>query len=273
MKPDAEEMLETGTMDLFQELGWQTANAYEEVHAESLATHRKLYLGREDRGQIVLLPRLRAALERLNPDLPAAALTPAIEELTRDRSALLPLAANRELYHLLRDGVKVTIKDTDGREQDYTVRVVAWNDSEANDFLMVRQLWVTSELYTRRPDLVGFVNGLPLFFGELKAHHKKLVNAYNDNLTDYRDTIPQIFWFNGLALLSNGSEAVVGGCYSPWEHFNAWKKINGEGEEGVISLETAIRGTCEPVRFLDLLAHYVLYHEGSTGLEIGRAHV
>jgi type I restriction enzyme R subunit len=121
-------------------------------------------------------------------------------------------------------------------------------------------------MYKRRADLVGFVNGIPLLFVELKAAHKQIQTAFTGNLTDYKDTIPQLFWFNAFIILSNGSEAKVGSITSDWGHFNDWKKINSEGEEGVISLETALRGTCEPIRFLDILENFLLFMEVRGGV-------
>ena len=121
-------------------------------------------------------------------------------------------------------------------------------------------------MYKRRADLVGFVNGIPLLFVELKASHKQIQTAFTGNLTDYKDTIPQLFWFNAFIILSNGSEAKVGSITSDWGHFNDWKKINSEGEEGVISLETVLRGTCEPIRFLDILENFLLFMEVRGGI-------
>ena len=121
--------------------------------------------------------------------------------------------------------------------------------------------WVTGEVYTRRADLIGFVNGIPLVFIELKAAHKNLKNAYNDNLRDYKNTVPQLFWYNAFIVLSNGSQTRVGTITSSWEHFSEWKKINDEGEQGVVSLETALRGTCEPSRLLDIVENFVLFQE------------
>jgi type I restriction enzyme R subunit len=264
---DSEAALEAATLALFRDLGWETVDAYDEVFDPAQAAPGCPYLGREHRGQVVLLPRLQEALVRLNPDLPAEVLALAAEELTRGRSTMTPVQANREVYALLRDGVKVAFKDEAGHERLEVVRVVDWDDPTNNDFLLAQQLWVTGDLHTRRPDLVGFVNGLPLLFGELKAHFKKLRHAYEHNLSDYQDTIPHIFWYNAFVILSNGSQAVLGSFAAPWEHFNAWKKINAEGETGVISLETLVRAACVPDRFLDLVENYTLYHEGKHGAE------
>ena len=271
---DSEAALEAAALALFRDLGWETVNAYDEVFDPAQAAPGCPYLGREHRGQVMLLPRLRAALERLNPALPPEALDLAVEELTRDRRAMTPVQANREVYALLKDGVKVEMAAAEPPRQGassereiVTVRVVDWEDPAANDFLLAQQLWVTGDLHTRRPDLAGFVNGLPLLFGELKAHVKKLHHAYTHNLSDYQDTIPHIFWYNAFVILSNGSQAVLGSFSAKWEHYNAWKKINSEGEAGVISLETLVRATCAPARLLDLVENYTLYHEGKRGAE------
>jgi type I restriction enzyme R subunit len=264
--PDLEDALEQAAIALFAELGWDTANAYEEAFSPEAATAGCPYIGRENQGQVVLVPRLRAALESLNPGLPAEAIHLAIEELTRDRSAMSLAAANREIYDLLKDGVKVTYRDPGGIEQVETLRVIDWNQPDSNDFLLVSQLWVTGEMYTRRPDLVGFVNGLPLLFVELKASQKRLVNAYRGNFKDYKETIPHLFWYNGLVILSNGRESCVGSVTAPWEHFTAWKKINSEGETGVISLETTIQATCPRQRLLDIVENFTLFVESKGGL-------
>jgi type I restriction enzyme, R subunit len=252
--PDAEDALEAATVELFAELGWATANAYSETFPGS-------FLGRETAGEVVLRGRLRGALERLNPALPPEAIDQAVEELARDRSALSTAQANREVYRLLRGGVTVRFRDDDDNDVEETARVVDWRGPANNDLLLVQQFWVTGELHRRRPDLVGFVNGLPLVLVELKAHTRQLENAYHDNLRDYKDTIPQIFWNNALILLSNGVESRVGSLSSKWEHFAEWKKISDEDEPGVISLETTIRGTCEPRRLLDLVENFTLFSD------------
>jgi len=136
------------------------------------------------------------------------------------------------------------------------MQIIDWNDIENNDFFLASEFWVSGEMYTRRADIVGFVNGVPLLFMELKASHRKLKDAYEKNLRDYKSTIPQLFWFNGIVILSNGSESRVGTISSEWEHFSEWKKINNEGEKGVVSLETVIRGVCDKKRFLDLIRNY-----------------
>ena len=250
--------VEKPAIDLFAELGWETQDCFSEFDAGDST------LGRETKSEVVLVERLRSALQRLNADLPAQALTKAIEELTRGRAAMSPVQANSEVYDLITDGVRVTVEDSDGNgngEATEIVRVIDWDDPANNDFFLASQFWVTGDMYTRRPDLIGFVNGLPLVFIELKAMHKELKAAYDNNLKDYKDTIPHLFWYNALIILSNGSEARIGSVTSNWEHFADWKKINSEGEEGVVSLDTLIRGTCTPARLLDLVENFTLFQD------------
>jgi type I restriction enzyme R subunit len=249
-----QELIELPAIELFQKLGWEHINALYETLGPSGT------LGRDNQSEIILESRLRVAFKRLNPDLPPEAYKLAFEELTRDRSRLSTAAANQEIYHLLRNGVKVYIPDPEGEgEKVETARLIDWDNHANNDFLLVSQFWVVGEMYKRRADLVGFVNGIPLLFLELKAVHKQIQTAYTGNLTDYKGTIPQLFWFNAFIILSNGSEAKVGSITSDWGHFNDWKKINNEGEEGLISLETVLRGTCEPIRFLDIVENFLLF--------------
>jgi len=256
-----QELIEQPAIELLKKLGWKHINALHETLGSSGT------LGRDNQSEIILQSRLRIAFKRPNPDLPPEAYTLAFEELTRDRSRLSMPAANREIYQLLRNGVKVHIPDPEGGgEKVETVRLIDWDNHANNDFLLVSQFWLVGEMYKRRADLVGFVNGIPLLFVELKAAHKQIQTAYTGNLTDYKDTIPQLFWFNAFIILSNGSEAKVGSITSDWGHFNDWKKINSEGEEGVISLETALRGTCEPIRFLDILENFLLFMEVRGGV-------
>ncbi len=166
----------------------------------------------------------------------------------------------------MKDGVKVTFKAADGEEVTETVRVIDWNNPANNDFFLATQFWVTGEMYKRRLDMVGFVNGLPLVVIELKASHKALKNAHDQNLRDYKSTIPQLFWYNGIIILSNGSESKIGSVTAEWEHFAEWKRINSEGEQGIVSLETMIRGTCDPTKLLDLVENFTLFSEEKGGL-------
>ena len=256
-------LVEQPAISLFQQLGYATANCFHEKVGTSGST-----LGRETTEQVILFTKLRTALRKLNTDLDNNAIDLAIDELARDRNAMSPAQANREVYKLLKDGVKVAFQNDDGEETDETVRVIDWANPENNDFFLASQFWISSPngIYKRRADLIGFVNGLPLVFIELKKSHGKIEHAYKHNLKDYRDTIPQVFWFNAIIILSNGAQAKIGSMTAGWEHFADWKRINTEGEQGVISLETLIRGTCEKNRLIDLIENFTLFDEARGGL-------
>jgi type I restriction enzyme R subunit len=254
-------LVEQPAIALLADLGWETVNAYNEFD------HGPSTLGRETRTEVILTDRLRPALKRLNPDVPSEVIIQAIEELTRDRSRMSPVAANREIYHLLKNGVRVPVPDPDGDgETVEVVRVLDWENPTNNDFLLCSQFWITGEMHTRRADLMGFVNGLPLLFIELKAAHRRLETAFTGNLRDYKDTVPQLFWPNALIILSNGSQSRVGSVSAGWEHFAEWKKVGSEDEAGRVSLETMLRGVCDPERLLDLVENFTLFQEVPGGM-------
>ena len=259
-----QELVEKPALGLLAQLGYEVIDGYAEKHGA--AQLGSCSLGRGDQSQVVLRRRLRPKLAELNPDLPPVALDAAVDAVTLDRSAMDPVRANQAIWKLLREGVKTTFTDDDGVRTTETARFVDWSTPANNDFLAVSQFWVVGPLHTRRCDIVCFVNGIPLVLFELKASHKSIEHAYSRNLRDYRDAIPQLFVPNALVVLSNGSETKVGSTYAPWERFGEWKRIDDEAELGVVSLETAIRGLCEPARLLDAVENFVAFLERPGGL-------
>jgi type I restriction enzyme R subunit len=257
-------LVEKPTLALLEQLGYETANGYSELYGANNTYAGGL--GRDDQAQVVLHHRLRPKLAELNPDLPVPALDAAIGQLALDRSALDPTRANAAVWKLLRDGAKVTFTDESGARVTATAQFVDWRTPGNNDFLAVDQFWVVGPLHTRRCDIVCFVNGIPLMLMELKASHRSVQQAYSANLRDYRDTIPQLFTPNAIVLLSNGSETKVGATFAPWERFGEWKRVDDESEPGIVSLETAIRGVCEPARLLDMVENFVAFLERPGGL-------
>jgi type I restriction enzyme R subunit len=256
-----DQLVEQPSIQLFGQLGWRTASAAEEVFGPGGT------LGRERPGEAVLGPRLKGSLERLNPTLPPEAITAAVDELSRDRSAMSPAAANREVYGLLKEGVKVSLPDRErGGQKEERVRVIDWQNPAANDFLLVSQLTVAGALYTRRPDLVGFVNGLPMVVIELKKPGVALREAFDGNLTCYKTDIPQLFWSNALLIASNGTDSRVGSLTADWDRFFEWKRVEREDEPPRVSLEVMLRGVCEPSRLLDLIENFTLFSEHKAGL-------
>ena len=256
-----DQLVEQPAIGLFADLGWQTVSAMEETLGAAGT------LGRETKGEVVLATRLRAALVRLNPALPAEAINNAIDEISRDRSAMLPEAANREVYRLLKEGTTVSVPDhKHGGQKTERLRVVDWENPEDNDFLLVSQFSVTGALYTCRPDLVGFVNGLPWVVIELKKPGVPARAAFDENLTHYKQQIPNLFCFNALMIASNGTDSRLGSLTADWGRWVEWKRIAREDEPRRVSLEVMLRGTCDRTRLLDLVENFTLFSEHKAGL-------
>jgi type I restriction enzyme R subunit len=256
-----DQLVEQPAIGLFAQRGWQTVSAREEIFGETGT------LERESSGEVVLLVQLRAALERFNPDLPSGAITSAVDELTRDRSAMSAEAANREVYQLLKDGIVVSVPNREeGGQRTERLRIVDWANPANNHFLLVSQFSVTGSLYTGRPDLVGFVNGLPLVVIELKKPGVPARAAFDENLTHYKEQIPALFWYNALLIASNGTDSRVGSLTADWERFFEWKRVEREDEPRRVSLEVMIRGTCDKARLLDLVENFTLFSEHKAGL-------
>lgn len=259
------QLVEQPAIGLFASLGWQTVSALEETFGAGGTG--SCNLGRETKGEVVLGERLRSALTMLNPDLPPEAIETAIDELSRDRSAMSLEAANREVYRLLKDGIPISIPDRDhGGQKTERLRVVDWAQPERNDFLLVSQFSVVGSLYTCRPDLVGFVNGLPWVVIELKKPGVPARSAFDENLTHYKKEIPQFFWFNAFLIASNGTDSRIGSLTAAWERFFEWKRIEHEDEPRRVSLEVMLRGTCDHGRLLDLVENFTLFSEHKAGL-------
>jgi len=258
-----DELVERPAIALLGELGWETVDLQHEAYGIDGSAWR------QSRRDAFLTKRLRMALEKLNPELPGEALELAADALTHDRSSMVPVSANREVMEAVRDGVKVTFRDPDhGGERTETVRFVDWRDAGANDFVLASQVWFKGELHERRADLVGFVNGVPLLFVELKAGYRTARQGYDENLRDYRDTIPHVFDPVGVVLVSNGLDTRIGPSpQSPWEEgFKEWKRIDDETAQGVVSLDVALRAACAPDRLLDLIENFLIFEETAEGL-------
>ena len=248
-------LVEQATQDVLEELGWEVLTAY---HKETLGGDG--LLGRENKSEVVLVRYLLVALKRLNPDLPDSAYEQAIEQIIQKESDKSLGRINKDKSELLKNGVPVSFTDTKGDLVKKKLKVIDFNNYESNHFLAVRQFEVHGDLYNRRPDVICFVNGIPLVFMELKAHHQDLRNAFEDNLKDYKDVIPEVFHNNGFILLSNGTDAKVGTITSPYKFFLDWKRIE-EDEEGVVKLDTILRGTCDKNRLLDIFENFLLFDD------------
>ncbi len=244
---------------LEHQLGWESIYAH---NAEDFGPNS--LLGRASDREVVLTRYLYAALRSLNPSLPDAAYDDAVQQITATAASQTLVAANREQYDLLRDGVTVAFRNDKGERerQRQRLKVFDFETPENNHFLCVRELWVRGDLYRRRADIVGFVNGLPLLFIECKNIHRNLKAAFEQNFSDYKTTIPHLFHHNAIVMFGNGEQAKIGSITSQWEHFHEWKRL-AEEEPGVVDMETLLKGVCDKRNFLDLVENFILFDESS----------
>ena len=257
-------LIQKNAADLLEkELGWTSVYAFD---SEVLGVNGTL--GRTSYKEVLLTGRFTKALKSLNPWLTDKQLAEAVERMTEYMSSQTLMQINEQKYQYIRDGVPVTRIKPGGETEEVRAKVIDFASPEKNDFLCVRELWVQGALYKRRADIVGFVNGLPLLFVELKNHDVAVEDAFNKNYRDYLDTIPQLFYHNAMVMFSNGLEARVGTIDSKWEFFHEWKRLNEE-DAGNIELPTMLRGICKKENFLDLLENFILYdHSGGSTVKI-----
>lgn len=248
---------------ILSELSWDVCYAYDTEVLGKDGT-----LGRESYREVLLRRELRRALRRLNPWMEEAQVSEALAVMDRRLSTATLLQTNEEKYFLIRDGIPVTVKRPDGRTETKRAQVLDFRHPEENAFLAVKELKIHGDLYRRRTDIVGFVNGIPLLFMEFKAPGVDVRNAYDDNYTDYQEAIPQLFYYNAFVMLSNGLESKVGTLGSPYAFFHEWKRLSEE-DPGSVSLETMLRGICRKENFLDLFENFILYdHSGGRTAKI-----
>jgi type I restriction enzyme, R subunit len=261
MRFNEDTLVQETTADyLRDELAWESVFAH---NTEVLG--KEGTLGRKDETEIVLTRYLGEALLKLNPGLPESAYQAAMREITQATVSQSLLLTNRERYEKLRDGVVVDYRDDNGDLKKTRLRIFDFDDPENNYFLAVRELWIKGVLYRRRADVIGFVNGIPLTFMELKAPNRDLQRAYNENLADYKDTVPHIFEYNGIIVLGNGISAKYGSLSSKYKHFREWKRLE-EGDPGVVDMETLLKGVCSKKALLDIFENFILFDDSAVEL-------
>lgn len=253
---------------LCDELGWDVQFAYNKEVLGKNGT-----FGRTSYKEILLKRYFNAALKKFNPWINDEQILEAQRILENRLSTSSLLQINEEKYFLIRDGIKVTVKKPNGETEKQTAALIDFKNPQNNYFLAVKELKIHGDLYRRRTDIVGFVNGIPLLFVELKKTTVDVQNAYEDNYTDYQDTIPHLFYYNAFVMLSNGTEAKVGTLGSKYEFFHEWKRL-AEAERGSVALETMLRGICKKENFLDLFENFILFDHsgGNTAKILARNH-
>jgi type I restriction enzyme R subunit len=264
-------LIEQTAIELFlNRLGWDTLVAYNKETFGEGST-----LGRLNKKEVVLKRIFLEKLEQFNPRLPQKAYNEAYEKLIEESTVKSLAEINFEKYQLLRDGIPIDFINQKGEHiKNKRLKAFDFETPDNNNFLAVRQLWLEGKSNRkRRTDIIGFVNGIPLLFVELKAAHRKLENAYNDNFTDYKDVIPKLFYYNAFVVLSNGIASRIGSLTGKYQHFHEWKRITEE-DEGVVALDRIIVGICEKNRFLDLFENFILFDNslGKTIKLIARNH-
>ncbi len=270
-KYSEDKLIEQTCIDIFKnQLQWDIANVYQ---GETFGDNGTI--GRASEADVLLKNRFYQAIQKLNPDLPLQAYDLAYEIINSDDATKSLPDLNYEKHNFLKEGIPVTYKNDKGEiVRNKKIKVYDFDNVEENNFLAVQQLWVEGKSKRRkRPDIVGFVNGIPLLFIELKAHHRKIKVAFETNLKDYKQTIPKMFHTNAFIILSNGFESKIGAITSKYEHYHDWKRITEE-QEGIISLDTILKGVCEKTRMMDLFENFILFDDsvGSIVKLIARNH-
>jgi type I restriction enzyme, R subunit len=253
---------------LCENLGWD-----ESIYAMDEKFGSGGILGRETEREIVLRRYLMPKLAEFNPGLPRAAYEDACRRITETSASQSMLITNREKDDLYRNGVDVIFRNEKGEKERKRVRVFDFDKPENNHFLAVRELWLRGDIYRRRADIVGFVNGIPLIFMEVKNLHRDVRAAYEQNFCDYKDTVPHLFYHNAVVILGNGDEAKIGSVSSQYGHFGEWKRLSEE-DPGVVDMETLLRGVCSKENFMDLFENYIIFDDSGEGTAkiIGRNH-
>ena len=253
--------VEQAALDWLSALGWKVAHG-PDIAPDTPGTERADY------GQVVLERRLQDALTELNPSLPASALDDAYRKLTRPEGSTLE-ASNRAFHRMLVNGVTVEHRDGAGRIRGAQVQVIDFDDPPNNDFLAVNQFTVSENRNTRRPDIVLFVNGLPLGVIELKnpADEDATIWTAWQQLQTYKAELPVLFFMNEALVVSDGTEARVGTLTSGKEWFKPWRTVTGEtlADPHMTELQVMLEGIFDPARFLALVRDFVVFEDDGSG--------
>ena len=253
---------------LHDELEWETVFAFDDEVLGEDGT-----LGRTSQKEVILLRYLRSALRKFNSWLTPRQEEEAIKKMLSHVSTASLMQTNEEKYKMIREGIEVSCTNPDGTPATRTAKVIDFNNPQNNSFIAVRELWIKGAYHRRRADIIGFVNGLPLLFVELKNHYVDVSEAYYNNYSDYLDTIPHLFFCNAMIMLSNAKTAKVGTLGSKFEFFHEWKRLKEE-DAGCVELATMLRGICKKENFIDLIENFILYDhsDGNTVKILARNH-
>lgn len=226
--------------------------------------------GRIDKKECVLPNIVWNSLKKINPSVDEQLLKQAYDILIKDYTDTDIIQSNYELYKKIREGIKITYTNKNGIEDFVFVKVIDYNNPLNNDFTAVSQMWIKGRFKWRRPDVILFINGLPLVFIELKNSTRKVEEAYNDNLTNYKNDIPNLFALNQICVLSNGLETRVGAFNSKYDFFFEWLKVNSEEEKvdrkkiynDGTSIYYFLRGLAKKEKLIDYIENFIMFDNG-----------
>ena len=253
-------LVEQAAADILNEIGWETKRAWKHENFGANGT-----FGRIDKSETILKKFFLPVIKKLNPDLPEAAYIEAYNKIKQYDSGKSLDKINKEKYLIFKSGVEVSYINQENKVIKKKIKIFDFINPDNNHYLAIRQFEIQGELYLRRPDIVGFINGIPLIFLELKSTHRDLRHAYEDNLKDYKDTINFLFNTNAFIILSNGLQSKIGTITSPFKFFHEWKRIS-ENDDSNIDLVTMIRGTCSKNIFMDIFENFIAFED--TGGEL-----
>ena len=251
-----ESKIEEYTIHLLEGLGYNYLYG-PEVAPDSSSPERSTF------SEVILPERVKSAIKRLNPQLPSSAHDHAFKELQRINSP--DLIANNETFHrMLTEGIKVTYVKN-GHERGDLLWLIDFNHPDNNEFLVVNQFTIIENQVNKRPDVILFINGLPLVVMELKnaADENATVTSAYKQFQTYKETIPSLFTYNGLLVISDGLEARAGTLSADMSRFMAWKSSDGryEASELIGQLETLIKGMLNKHTLLDLIRHFIVFEK------------
>ena len=261
-----ESIVEDAAVEWFRGLGYSFAHGPELAPGEPAAERASF-------GDVVLVGRLREAIARINPAVPPEAREEALRKVLRPETTSLT-GNNRAFHRMLRDGVEVEYQRPDGSLAGDRVRLVEFTDAGQNDWLVVNQFAVVEGQHHRRPDLVVFINGLPLAVIELKnaADEDATIWTAYQQLQTYKAEVPALLQYNEVLIVSDGLQARIGSLTAKGEWFKVWRTVDGEGDapKSALELEIMVRGVFEKRRFLDLLEHFIAFEEDSDTGALGK---
>ena len=244
------------------EYGWKRI----ECDARGEAQDEVLSTGRANPSECILPDVFLAALKRLNPQVDEDVLESILQDFRKDYTATDMVDTNYKFYNQIRNGIKKPVRKN-GKEDFAIVRLIDFDHPERNDFHCVNQMWIKGHYRYRRPDVLLFVNGLPVVFIELKNSTVKVEEAYNKNLTSYRKDIPNIFAMNQICVLSNGLQTKIGAWNSKYEFFFEWLRVDDEKEKPDrvqieshgLSVTNLIDGLFRKERLLDYIENFIFF--------------